>query len=93
MNFSAEQHIVAARQVRINALKRTGADRKRFIQMSNNFVVCAKLAARDRGGICLDDFNWSSPDPDWDAVELQISRLALRNVESPPLVPDPRSSL
>lgn len=58
MLFLAEQHLVAAKLVRKNGATRAGADLEKFIKMSNSFVVCARLAAKSRGGINLDRFDW-----------------------------------
>lgn len=87
MQFLAEQHLVAAKLVRQNGARQTGAKRELFIRKSNSFVVCVKLMARDRGGICLDDFDWSSITPDWSLIEEQILRLAPPHVDSPPVAP------
>jgi hypothetical protein len=87
MQFLAEHHLVAAKLVRENGARRTGAERELFIRKSNSFVVCARLAAQDRGGICLGTFDWSSPTPDWRAIEEQILRLAPPHIDGPPLVP------
>src|SRR5216683_2573342 len=56
MLFLAEQHLAAAKLVRRNGAERAETDRERFITMSNSFVVCVRLAAKHRGGICLDNF-------------------------------------
>jgi hypothetical protein len=53
MAFLAEQHLVAAKLVRRNGATRTGAERELFIRKSNSFVVCVRLMAKERGGICL----------------------------------------
>ena len=87
MQFLAEQHLVAAKLVRQNGARRSGAERELFIEKSNTFVVCARLAAQDRGGICLGNFNWRSLYPDWSVIEEQILRLAPPHVDSPPLAP------
>jgi hypothetical protein len=65
MAFLAEQHLVAAKLVRRNGATRTRAERELFIRKSNSFVVCVRLMAKDRGGICLDNFDWWSLTPDW----------------------------
>lgn len=88
MLFLAEQHLVAAKLVRENGARRSGAERELFIQKSNSFVVCARLAAQDRGGICLDNFDWSSLTPDWGKIDEQMRSLALPRIASPPLLPD-----
>jgi hypothetical protein len=87
MQFLAE-HLLAAKMVRINGSKQTGTMRELVIQKSNSFVKCASLAAKDRGGISLDEFEWSSFLPDWTKLEEQIRRLVPPCLESPPLVPD-----
>jgi hypothetical protein len=73
--------------VRQNGARRTGAERELFIRKSNSFVACVRLMAKDRGGICLDEFDWSSIAPDWSLIEDQILRLAPAQVDSPPLAP------
>src|SRR5271163_5014422 len=87
MQFLAEQHLVAAKLVRENGSQRTGAERQLFIKKSNSFVVCVRLAAEDRGGICLDNFDWSSLNPDWSVIDEQIERL------EPPVVQGPSTFL
>ena len=88
MPFLAEQHLVAAKLVRRNGATRTGAERELFIRKSNSFVVCVRLKAKDRGGICLDNFDWWSLTPDWSLVDEQIRRLAPPHIDSPSLIPD-----
>jgi hypothetical protein len=90
MLFLAEQHLVAAKLIRKNGATRAGADLEKFIKMSNSFVVCARLAAKSRGGICLDRFDWKALSPDWSVVDQQIRRLAPPHIVGPPLVPDLR---
>jgi hypothetical protein len=92
MLFSTEQHLVAAKLIRRKAANATSADRERFVQMSNKFVVCVRMAASDRGGICLDEFDWLSANPDWNAIATQIKWL-MPQMESPPLVPEHSSEL
>jgi hypothetical protein len=88
MQFLAEQHLVAAKHVRENGARRTGAERELFLRKSNSFIACARLMAKDRGGICLDNFDWTSLTPDWGKIDEQMRRLALPHIASPPLVPD-----
>jgi hypothetical protein len=87
MQFLAEQHLVAAKLVRENGAARTGIERELFIRKSNSFVVCVQLSAKDRGGVCLDNFDWWSLTPDWNAIEEQVRGLAPPHIDAPPLVP------
>ena len=88
MLFLAEQHLAAAKLVRRNGADRAETDREQFIRVSNSFVVCVRLAAKHRGGICLDNFDWSSLTPDWSVVDEQVYRLLLPYIDGPPLIPD-----
>ena len=88
MPFLAEQHLVAAKLVRKNGATRTGEERELFIQKSNSLVLCVRLSAKDRGDICLDDFDWSSLTPDWNVIDEQVRRLPPPNINGPPLAPD-----
>jgi hypothetical protein len=88
MQFLAEQHLVAAKLVRENGAARSGAEREPFIRKSNSFVLCVRLMAEDRGGICLDTFDWWSLTPDWSVVDEQVRRLAPPHIDGPFLVPD-----
>ena len=87
MLFLAEQHLVAAKLLR-NGERGTGAVRELFIRKSNSCVVCVRLMAKDRGGICLDNFDWSSLTPDWSVVDEQVHRLAPPHIDGPSLVPN-----
>ena len=88
MQFLAEQHLVAAKLVRENGARHTGIERELFIKKSISFVACVRLSAKNRGGIYLENFDWSSLTPDWSAIETQIRRLAPPHIEGPPLAPD-----
>jgi hypothetical protein len=88
MAFLAEQHLVAAKLLRRNGATRTRAERELFIRKSNGFVVCVRLMAKERGGICLDNFDWWSLTPDWSVVDEQIRRLAPPHIDSSSLIPD-----
>jgi hypothetical protein len=88
MAFLAEQHLVAAKLVRRNGATRTGAERELFIRKSNSFVVCVRVMAKERGGICLDNFDWWSLTPDWSVVDEQIRQLAPPHIDGPSLSPD-----
>jgi hypothetical protein len=87
MHFLAEQHLIAAKLVRKNGAASVGAERELFVRQSNSFVACVRLAARDRGGIYLDGFDWSSVNPDWSILEEQVLRLAPPYIDGPPLAP------
>ena len=65
MQYIAEQHLVAAKLARKNGGRHIGAERELFIRKSNSFVVCVRLMAKDRGGVSLDNFDWSSLTPNW----------------------------
>ena len=88
MHFLAEQHLVAAKLVRENGARRSVGERELFIRKSNSFVACVHLTAKDRGGIRLGNFDWSSLTPDWGDIDEQIRRLAPPHIDCPPLVPD-----
>jgi hypothetical protein len=88
MAFLAEQHLVAAKLVRRNGATRAGAERELFIRKSNSFVVCVRLMAKERGGICLDNFDWCSPTPDWSVIDEQVGRLSPPQIDGPPLIPN-----
>jgi hypothetical protein len=88
MQLLAEQHLVAAKQVRKNGAAWAGAERELFIRKSNSFVVCVRLMSKGRGGICLDTFDWWSLTPDWSVVDEQVRRLSPPHIESPRLIPD-----
>jgi hypothetical protein len=87
MQFLAEQHLVAAKLVRRNGASRPGAERELFMK-KYSFVVCVRHMARDRGGICLDNFDWTSLTPDWSVIDEQVRRLAPPRIDGPTLVPD-----
>jgi hypothetical protein len=93
MQFLAEQHLIAAKLVRKNGAARTGAERELFIRKSNSCVVCVSLSAEDRGGICLDKFDWWSVTPDWNVIEEQVRRLAPPYIDGPPLVPNEQNAV
>ena len=88
MQFLAEQHLVAAKLVRKNRAARAGAERELFIRKSNSFAVCVRLMAKERGGICLDNFDWCSLTPDWSVIDEQAGRLSPPQIDGPPLIPD-----
>jgi hypothetical protein len=88
MAFVAEQHLVAAKLVRRNGATRTGTERELFIRKSNSFVVCVRFMAKERGGICLDNFDWCSLTPDWNAIDEQVRRLEPPRIDGPPLIPN-----
>jgi len=88
MLFSTEQHLAMAKLVRSKGANSDRYDSEHFLRMSNTFVVCARLAAKDRGGIHVAGFEWSALTPDWSLIERQIGYLAPVTIASPPLVPD-----
>jgi hypothetical protein len=90
MAFLAEQHLAAAKLVRKNGAAQAGVERELFIRKSNSFVVCVRLMAIDRGGVCLDTFDWWSLTPDWSVIEEQVRQLEPPHIDGPPLVPDLR---
>lgn len=77
-----------AKLIRLNAGNSIGAHFERAVRASNTFLVCARLAADDRGGISLAGFQWSSLTPDRSVIDNEIAALAPIKVTSPPLVPD-----
>jgi hypothetical protein len=87
MQFLSEQHLAVAKHLRQNGLKQTGFDRDRLVKISNSFVVCVRLSAKDRGGISLDEFEWSSLYPNWSFIEEQLECLSLPQIVGPPLIP------
>jgi hypothetical protein len=86
--FLAEQHLVAAKLVRKNGATCADPERKRFLKISNSLVVCVRLSAAERGGVNLDNFDWSSFAPDWNTIEEQVQRLSPPHVGCPPLAPN-----
>jgi hypothetical protein len=51
------------------------AERELFVRKSNSLVVCMRLSAEDRGGICLGKFDWWSLTPDWGKIDEQVRHL------------------
>ena len=88
MQFLAEQHLVAAKLARKNGGRHIGAERELFIRKSNSCVVCVRLMAKDRGGVSLDNFDWSSLTPNWGVIDEQVRRLTPPHIDGPPLVPN-----
>lgn len=72
---SAEEYLVAAQQIRINAASRTGAERELSIKKSNSCVVCVRRMAQDRGGVSLKGFEWRSLTPDWRRIQEKVACL------------------
>jgi len=85
---NAVSNLVAAKLVKEHGARRTGVERELFIKKSNSFVACARLYAKNRGCIHLENLALSSLSPDWSVIETQIRRLAPPHIEGPPLVPD-----
>jgi IrrE N-terminal-like domain len=86
--ISAEQHVSVAKFVRDNARALAEPARRRAIQISNSFLTCAVLSAKDRGGISLLGFEFEALTPDWTSIDTQIvsllpiSPILLPSVES-----------
>jgi hypothetical protein len=87
MCFSSEYYLAMAKLVRQKAT-RCGRCAERAVQLSNSFVVCARLAAVERGGISLASFQWSAASPDWSFIDRQLVGLDPLTLKSPPLAPD-----
>ncbi|MDP2355739.1 MAG: hypothetical protein Q8M31_06715 [Beijerinckiaceae bacterium] len=83
----AEQHVALAKLMRDNGARLPGPEQEKWIRKSNSFVVCARLAAEERGGISLKSFAWKTLTPDWSFIDYQISRLTLPLIPSPSLAP------
>ena len=88
MLFSTEQHLAMAKLLRKRAEVCNPLLRKRCIEMSNGFLVCARLAAVLRGRICLNALELLSIDPGWSAIDHQVQLLAPATIEAPPLAPE-----
>jgi hypothetical protein len=88
MRFLAEQHLAVAKLLRSLGAGVPCREQERWIRKSNSFLVCAKIAAQDRGGISLEGFSWKALTPDWSLVDGQMSQLPLPHVGGPPLAPD-----
>ena len=87
MPFSSERHLAMAKLIGEKA-PRCGHCAERAVQLSNSFVVCARLAAAERGGISLAAFQWSAASPDWSFIDRQTDGLEPIMLKSPPLAPD-----
>lgn len=87
MKFLAEQHLSAAKMARDNGVRHVGPGRHLFIKISNSLVVCALLAARDRGGISLAGFDWTAVSPNWSFIDKQMQRLEPPQIDGPSIIP------
>ena len=76
MKFSAEQHLAVAKLLRDKAKSLGGMERAQAIQRSNEVLVLAVLAAKDRGGLSLSGFDREACEPDWTILNEQFRRLA-----------------
>lgn len=83
-----EQHLALAKLVRNKGADVPQAEQELWIRKSNSFLVCARMAAAERGGISLEGFAWKALAPDWGDIDEQVRRLALPQIVGPPLVPD-----
>jgi hypothetical protein len=87
MPFS-EQHLALAKLVRNKGVDAPRSEQEQWIRKSNSFLVCAWMAARDRGDISLEGFAWKALTPDWSFIDEQMSRLPLPRIDGPSIVPD-----
>jgi hypothetical protein len=76
MQFSAEQHLAAAKSHREKAESLAELERVRAIHVSNALLTLAVLAAKSRGGISLSAFDREALCPDWTIIDEQVRRLA-----------------
>jgi hypothetical protein len=88
MRFLAEQHLAMAKLLREKAASRLDIERPKWIKKSNSLLVCAALAAKERGGLSFCGFDRDSLTPDWNAIDYQIAQLKPPYVNAPSLVPD-----
>jgi len=87
MAFLPEQHLAAAKLVRKNRARRTGAERKLFIRKSNSFVICVRLM-RKIEAVLFGSFDWWSLTPDWSVIDEQVRRLSSPQIDGPLLIPN-----
>ena len=60
------------------------AERARFLQKSNTFLICAALACSAAGdSLDLSCFDRTAACPDWSAIDAQIARFGLERVRAP----------
>jgi hypothetical protein len=76
MQYTAELHIAMAKQLREKAKALIEPTRGHAIKQSNGFLACAVLAAKDRGGISTQKFDFNALTPDWTIIDSQIASLA-----------------
>jgi hypothetical protein len=73
--FSAEQHLEMAKLLRKKAGSLGEPARTDAIKRANEFIVCAVLAAKHRGGISTDGFDFDALNPEWAPIDIQTARL------------------
>jgi hypothetical protein len=74
--------------VRNNAASCEGAERARFLQKSNTFLICAAMACKAAGDLLdLSSFDRTAVCPDWSVIDAQIARFRLERVDVPSIVP------
>src|SRR5713101_3077725 len=76
MQFSTEQDFAMAKKIRENADSLPEPARGDAIKTSNTLLASMVLAAKDRGGICLSEFDFEALQPDWSVIEDQIACLS-----------------
>jgi hypothetical protein len=87
MPFS-EQHLALAKLVRNKGIDAPRSEQEQWIRKSNSFLVCAWMAARDRGDMSLEGFAWKALNPDWSFIDEQMSRLPPPRIDGPSIVPN-----
>ena len=65
-----------AKKIRENADSLPEPARGDAIKTSNTLLASMVLAAKDRGGICLSEFDFEALHPDWSVIEDQIACLS-----------------
>jgi len=73
---SSEQHLALAKLVRRKEEDVSCPEQEQWIRKSNSFLVCATIAAQDRGGISLEGFAWEALTPDWSLIDGPCCSLA-----------------
>jgi hypothetical protein len=88
LHLTPANHVKAAKLVRSNAASREGAERARFVQKSNTFLIAAAVACKAAGdALDMSSFEWTGLWPDWSVIDAQIGQFGLERVEAPSIVP------